>query len=211
MWIAHLKHWCVVLIIFIYYYLFFYFTQLTALSLAAASLSKTCFKKKKKGKCKSLTSENKPLIQCVIRGPEWIVQGCEPQRWPLRVSSLKKKKKGGPSLPRIMEVNICRCRALQMCWGFGTCLCRILCRTERIRMKYWVHLWISGAERPLVGASACIFSWWKPLDGSFLLAASLNSESQKCNASWKKKKKIPSCSLHRWQSGNVFLLLQLKI
>lgn len=103
----------------------------------------------------------------------------------------KKEKKGGPSLPRIMEVNICRCRALQMCWGFGTCLCRILCRTERIRMKYWVHLWISGAERPLVRASACIFSWWKPLDGSFLLAASLNSESQKCNASWKKKKKNP--------------------
>lgn len=89
----------------------------------------------------------------------------------------------------IMEVNICRCRALWMCWGFGTCLCRTLCRTEQIRMKYWVHLWISGAERPLVGASACIFSWWKPLDGSFLLAASLNSESQKCNASWQKKKK----------------------
>lgn len=90
----------------------------------------------------------------------------------------------------ITEVNISRCCALWMCWGFGTCLCRTLCRTERIRMKYWVHLWISGAERPLVGASACIFSWWKPLDGSFLLAASLNSESQKCNASWQKKNKI---------------------
>lgn len=88
----------------------------------------------------------------------------------------------------ITEVNNCRCRALRMCWGFGTCVCRTLCRTEQIRMKYWVHLWISGAERPLVGASACIFSWWKPLDGSFLLAASLNSESQKCNASWTKKK-----------------------
>lgn len=76
------------------------------------------------------------------------------------------------------------------CRGSGTCLCRTLCRTERIRMKYWVHLWISGAERPLVGASACIFSWWKPLDGSFLLAASLNSESQKCNASWHTKKDL---------------------
>ena len=93
----------------------------------------------------------------------------------------------------ITKVNICRCRGgggarWMCCRGSGTCLCPTLCRTERIRMKYWVHLWISGAERPLVGASACIFSWWKPLDGSFLLAASLNSESQKCNASWHKKK-----------------------
>lgn len=90
----------------------------------------------------------------------------------------------------LVEVNICRWRSLWMCWGLGTCLCRTLYRTERIRMKYWVHLWISGAERPLVGASACIFSWWKPLDGSFLLAASLNSESQKCNAPDEKRTKI---------------------
>lgn len=82
---------------------------------------------------------------------------------------------------------------------FGTRLCQTLCRTEQIRMKYWVHLWISGAERPLVGASACIFSWWKPLDGSFLLAASLKSESQKCNASWRQKRCIA------WSSGKVFL------
>lgn len=106
-----------------------------------------------------------------------------------------------------MKVNICGCPALWMCRGFGTCLCRTLCRTEQIRMKYWVHLWISGAERPLVGASACIFSWWKPLDGSFLLAASLKSESQKCNASWRQKKRPRYIEVERWWG---FSLLQLK-
>lgn len=119
------------------------------------------------------------------------------------VSSLK----GGPPFSWIMKVNICGCPALWMCRGFGTCLCRTLCRTEQIRMKYWVHLWISGAERPLVGASACIFSWWKPLDGSFLLAASLKSESQKCNASWRQKKRPRYIEVERWWG---FSLLQLK-
>lgn len=109
----------------------------------------------------------------------------------------------------ITGVNICRCRLLGTCWGVGTCLCRTLARMEQIRMKYWVHLWISGAERPLAGASARIFSWWKPFNGSFLFAASLNSESQKCKASWRKHKKS---KIRIYRGGTAgFPLLRLKI
>lgn len=57
------------------------------------------------------------------------------------------------------------------------------CRTEWIRVKYWVNLWISGAERPLVAASAaysldessgwaisfsCFIKWWKSKVQRFL-------------------------------------------
>lgn len=108
-----------------------------------------------------------------------------------------------PPCSWITDVNICGGHALRVRRGFGPCLCQTLCRTVQIRMKYWVHLWISGAERPLVGASACIFSWWKPLDGSFLLAASLKSESQKCNASSQLKKKKDT-KMYRGPTARIF-------
>lgn len=133
-------------------------------------------------KCKCITSQNNCSYS--VRGLQSTIESCALSTYDHFWVHLWKVELF------LAEVNICRCRSLWMCWGLGTCLCRTLYRTERIRMKYWVHLWISGAERPLVGASACIFSWWKPLDGSFLLAASLNSESQKCNAPDGKKTKI---------------------
>lgn len=143
-----------------------------------------------------------PLLVAALSGS---LKAAKWTRWPLWFHLLKVNL----FLFWISEVNVRRCAARWTCWSCaGTCLCRTLCRTEQIRMKYWVHLWISGAERPLVGASACIFSWWKPLDGSFLLAASLNSESQKCNASWqKKKKKWGSIEVELWRG---FSLLWLK-
>lgn len=119
-------------------------------------------------------------------GTQWIIESCGFDKTTHLVSSLKNVAlspagSGGQHLqmPRFLWA---RAEALVLA------PCQTLCRTEQIRMKYWLHLWISGAERPHVGTPACIFSWWKPLDGSFLLAASLKSESQKCNTSrWQKE------------------------